>query len=59
MHDGNLFRFILIFGFVVIIPIALFVIWIKTEDEKLVERFGDEYRDYMKGTGRFIPRSKS
>ena len=26
------------------------------EEAKLIERFGDEYRDYMKCTGRFVPR---
>lgn len=26
------------------------------EEAKLIERFGDEYRDYMRRTGRFIPR---
>lgn len=41
------------------ILIALFVIRTKTEEEKLVERFGDEYRNYMERTGRFIPRVKS
>jgi protein-S-isoprenylcysteine O-methyltransferase Ste14 len=28
----------------------------RIEEEKLVERFGDEYRQYMGRTGRFIPR---
>ena len=26
------------------------------EEQKLIERFGDEYREYMRGTGRFLPR---
>jgi protein-S-isoprenylcysteine O-methyltransferase Ste14 len=26
------------------------------EERKLIERFGDSYRDYMKHTGRFLPR---
>jgi protein-S-isoprenylcysteine O-methyltransferase Ste14 len=30
----------------------------RIEEGKLVERFGDEYRDYMKRTGRFVPRLK-
>jgi protein-S-isoprenylcysteine O-methyltransferase Ste14 len=25
------------------------------EEQKLVERFGDEYRDYMRRTARYIP----
>jgi protein-S-isoprenylcysteine O-methyltransferase Ste14 len=28
----------------------------KIEEEKLVERFGDEYLDFMRRTGRFFPR---
>jgi protein-S-isoprenylcysteine O-methyltransferase Ste14 len=28
----------------------------KTEEEKLVARFGDDYRSYMRRTGRFVPR---
>jgi protein-S-isoprenylcysteine O-methyltransferase Ste14 len=26
------------------------------EEEKLLERFGSDYRQYMKRTGRFFPR---
>lgn len=29
------------------------------EEEKLIQRFGDEYREYMKRTGRFLPRLRS
>jgi len=38
--------------------LPLFVLLLRTgkEEEKLVEAFGDEYRDYMKRTGRFLPR---
>ena len=28
----------------------------RIEEEKLIERFGDEYRDYLGRTGRFVPR---
>jgi protein-S-isoprenylcysteine O-methyltransferase Ste14 len=28
------------------------------EEERLIERFGDEYREYMQRTGRFLPRLK-
>jgi len=28
------------------------------EEEKLIERFGDEYRSYMQRTGRLLPRIK-
>ena len=35
---------------------GLFAIRTRTEEENLVARFGDGYRDYMKRTGRFLPR---
>ncbi len=41
------------------VTIALIVIRTGTEEEKLIERFGDAYRNYMERTGRFIPRLKS
>ncbi len=41
-----------------VISIALIVIRTRIEEEKLIERFGDAYRDYMERTGRFIPRPK-
>ena len=34
----------------------LFVARTITEEAKLIERFGDDYRQYMQNTGRFIPR---
>lgn len=34
----------------------LLVVRTRKEEEKLVERFGDEYRRYMERTGRFFPR---
>ena len=36
--------------------IGLIVLRTSTEEQKLVDRFGDEYRDYMHRTGRFFPR---
>lgn len=38
--------------------LALTVLAIRTrrEEENLIGRFGDEYRDYMRRTGRFLPR---
>lgn len=36
--------------------VGLIVLRTSTEEQKLVERFGDEYRDYMQRTGRFFPR---
>ena len=34
---------------------AMMVIRTRIEEEKLIERFGDEYRTYMERTGRFFP----
>ena len=35
---------------------TLLAIRTPTEEKKLIERFGDEYRTYMRQTGRFFPR---
>ncbi len=35
---------------------VLLVVRTRKEEEKMVERFGDEYRRYMERTGRFFPR---
>ena len=39
-----------------LLTITLLAIRTRTEEEKLIERFGDRYREYMARTGRFIPR---
>ena len=39
-----------------LLPFAFIVARTRIEEEKLVERFGDEYRDYMARTGQFFPR---
>lgn len=39
--------------------LALMIVRTTTEEAKLVERFGDDYRRYMAGTGRFFPRLRS
>ena len=39
--------------------LALLVVRTATEEGKLVERFGDDYRRYMARTGRFLPRLRS
>ncbi len=39
------------------VVVALLAIRTRTEEQKLLERFGDEYRHYMERTGRFIPRA--
>ncbi len=41
------------------VAVTLIAIRTQTEEQKLVERFGDEYRIYMERTGRFIPRLKN
>lgn len=38
------------------LTIVLVVLRTKTEEQKLVERFGSEYSRYMATTGRFVPR---
>ena len=39
-----------------LLPFAFLVARTRIEEDKLKERFGDEYRDYMAKTGRFWPR---
>ena len=39
-----------------VVAVALIAMRTRTEEQKLIERFGDEYRHYMERTGRFIPR---
>ncbi len=41
-----------------LLGLMLLVVRLPKEEEKLIERFGDEYREYMKRTGRFLPRLK-
>ena len=38
--------------------VLLIVVRTRTEEEKLLARFGDAYREYMMRTGRFVPRSR-
>jgi protein-S-isoprenylcysteine O-methyltransferase Ste14 len=38
------------------VVLSFFVVRTKIEEEKLVARFGDDYRSYMRRTGRFVPR---
>ena len=45
--------FIFVTGF---LAFSLMVIRCRTEEEKLVERFDEEYRAYTRRTGRFVPR---
>jgi len=46
-------------GLTGVLTVALLVIRTKTEERKLQERFGEEYRDYAKRTGRFFPKIAS
>ena len=41
------------------LAVALLVIRTRTEEEKLLLRFGDSYRAYVGRTGRFLPRAGS
>jgi len=42
------------------VPAILFSILValrvNTEEQAMLEQFGDEYREYMKQTGRFLPK---
>ena len=38
------------------IAFGLIVLRTRTEEEKLIERFGEEYLEYMERTGRFFPK---
>ena len=40
------------------VVVALLVLRTRTEERKLLERFGDSYRAYMDRTGRFVPKIK-
>ena len=39
-----------------LVSFSLIVARTATEERKLLERFGDDYREYMRHTGRFFPR---
>ena len=38
------------------IALGLLVLRTRIEEEKLIERFGEDYKEYMNRTGRFLPR---
>jgi protein-S-isoprenylcysteine O-methyltransferase Ste14 len=44
------------FALIGAIEFSLLVARTRIEEAKLIERFGDDYRDYMRRTGRFVPR---
>jgi protein-S-isoprenylcysteine O-methyltransferase Ste14 len=41
-----------------VLPFGFLVARTRIEEEKLVQRFGPEYQDYMRRVGRFVPRFK-
>jgi protein-S-isoprenylcysteine O-methyltransferase Ste14 len=41
-----------------IIPLAFLVARTRIEEQKLIDRFGPDYQDYMHRVGRFVPRCK-
>lgn len=43
-------------GLTSLIVLVLLAVRTPKEEAMLIERFGDQYRDYMKRTGRFVPR---
>lgn len=43
-------------GLASLVVLVMLLIRLPKEEEKLIERFGDEYRSYMKRTGRLLPR---
>lgn len=49
----------LLIGASSLLVMTLLVIRTPKEEEKLLQRFGQSYRDYMARTGRFVPRSSS
>ncbi|MGF1577945.1 MAG: methyltransferase family protein [Gemmataceae bacterium] len=53
MADANWF-----IPFVCAVTLVLLVKRTATEEAKLLERFGDDYRRYMQNTGRFFPNLK-
>ncbi len=45
-------------GLASVVVLLMLLVRLPKEEEKLIERFGDEYRAYMKRTGRLLPRIK-
>jgi len=42
-----------------VLPLTILLLRTSREETRLIETFGDDYRDYMKRTGRFLPRWRS
>ncbi len=45
-----------VFAGLAVLVIVGFQVRVPREEQMLIDRFGDEYREYMKKTGRFLPR---
>jgi protein-S-isoprenylcysteine O-methyltransferase Ste14 len=45
-------------GLATVVVLVTLLVRLPKEEEKLIERFGDEYRAYMKRTGRLLPHIK-
>jgi protein-S-isoprenylcysteine O-methyltransferase Ste14 len=43
-------------GLVSLSVLVMLLVRLPKEEEKLIERFGEEYREYMKRTGQLLPR---
>ena len=46
-------------GLATLLSLGMLLIRLPREEENLINRFGDEYRTYMKRTGRLIPRLRT
>ena len=49
---------LIVIVFAVLLMLA-FPFWVRVEEEKMIETFGEEYIEYMKRTGRFFPPFKT
>jgi protein-S-isoprenylcysteine O-methyltransferase Ste14 len=45
-------------GLASLVVLVMLLVRLPKEEEKLIERFGDEYRAYMERTGWLLPRIK-
>jgi protein-S-isoprenylcysteine O-methyltransferase Ste14 len=46
------------FAVMAVLAFVLLALRLPNEEAHLIEKFGDEYRDYIKSTGAFLPRLK-
>ncbi|MFX1319689.1 MAG: methyltransferase family protein [Promethearchaeota archaeon] len=52
----SLFTLNLILWGILVLGLIVVTSRMRAEEEMMIEQFGDEYRDYMKQTGRLFPR---